>query len=56
MPAATREPSRSLTAEGVRLCDNGHVRTGIAKLRRADAGGAQATPLTRTGRAQSPAR
>jgi len=34
-PAAAREPSRSLAAEGVRLCSNGHVRTGIAKLRRA---------------------
>ncbi|MDN3564307.1 hypothetical protein ACFQY5_22910 [Paeniroseomonas aquatica] len=43
MPAATREPSRSLMAEGVRLCDNGHVRTGIAKLRRAMRA-AQATP------------
>ena len=35
MPAATQEPSRSLAAEGVRLCGNGHVRVGIAKLRRA---------------------
>jgi hypothetical protein len=35
LPAAEREPSRSLAAEGVRLCDTGHVRTGIAKLRRA---------------------
>jgi hypothetical protein len=35
LPAAGREPSRSLAAEGVRLCDTGHVRTGIAKLRRA---------------------
>lgn len=35
MPAARTEPSRSLTAEGVKLCGNGHVRTGVAKLRRA---------------------
>jgi len=34
-PAASREPSRSLAAQGVALCGNGHVRTGIAKLRRA---------------------
>lgn len=34
-PATTREPSRSLAAEGVRLCGDGHVRTGVAKLRRA---------------------
>lgn len=34
-PAAVHEPSRSLAAEGVRLCHDGHVRTGIAKLRRA---------------------
>ena len=34
-PAALREPSRSLAAEGIRLCGNGHVRTGVAKLRRA---------------------
>ena len=34
-PAAHKEPSRSLAAEGVRLCGNGHVRTGVAKLRRA---------------------
>jgi hypothetical protein len=43
MPAAAQEPSRSLAAEGVRLCGNGHVRTGIAKLRRA-VRAAQATP------------
>lgn len=35
LPAAEIEPSRSLGAEGVRLCGNGHVRTGVAKLRRA---------------------
>lgn len=34
-PAAAQEPSRSLAAQGVELCGNGHVRTGIAKLRRA---------------------
>lgn len=35
MPAAAQEPSRTLAAEGLRLCGNGHVRVGIAKLRRA---------------------
>lgn len=35
LPAAEFEPSRSLGAEGVKLCGNGHVRTGVAKLRRA---------------------
>ncbi len=34
-PATRREPSRSLAAQGVELCGQGHVRTGIAKLRRA---------------------
>jgi len=34
-PGATTEPVRSLTEEGKRLCATGHVRTGIAKLRRA---------------------
>lgn len=43
MPLASREPSRSLAAEGMRLCGNGHVRTGIAKLRRA-VRAAQLTP------------
>jgi len=43
LPAAAREPSRTLAAEGMRLCDNGHVRTGIAKLRRA-VRAAQAAP------------
>ncbi|WP_149540519.1 hypothetical protein [Siccirubricoccus phaeus] len=45
LPAAEREPSRSLGAEGKRLCDTGHVRTGIAKLRRAMRA-AQAAPAT----------
>jgi hypothetical protein len=35
MPTARREPSRSLAAEGARLCGNGHPQAGIAKLRRA---------------------
>ncbi|HYF07564.1 MAG TPA: hypothetical protein VD970_08080 [Acetobacteraceae bacterium] len=34
-PHGSEEPARSLAADGVRLCDNGHVRTGVAKLRRA---------------------
>ena len=43
LPAAKQEPSRSLAAEGERLCGTGHVRTGIAKLRRA-VRAAQASP------------
>ena len=43
LPAAKEEPSRSLAVEGERLCGNGHVRTGIAKLRRA-VRAAQASP------------
>lgn len=35
LPGAGFEPSRSLAAEGVRLCGSGHVRVGVAKLRRA---------------------
>lgn len=35
MPQAEQEPARSLAEEGQRLCQNGHVRTGVAKLRRA---------------------
>lgn len=35
LPAARVEPSRSLSEEGVKLCDEGHLRTGITKLRRA---------------------
>jgi hypothetical protein len=34
-PGARQEPVRTLAEEGQRLCDTGHVRTGIAKLRRA---------------------
>ena len=35
MPQASQEPARSLARDGQRLCHNGHVRTGVAKLRRA---------------------
>ncbi|RKK02170.1 hypothetical protein EBE87_03300 [Pseudoroseomonas wenyumeiae] len=35
LPGAEKEPARSLAEEGVRLCDDGYVRTGVAKLRRA---------------------
>ena len=34
-PRSAEEPVRSLAEEGQRLCETGHVRTGIAKLRRA---------------------
>jgi hypothetical protein len=35
IPAARAEPSRTLGQEGVKLCGDGHVRTGVTKLRRA---------------------
>ncbi len=35
LPNAKQEPSRSLAREGMQLCGNGHVRVGVAKLRRA---------------------
>lgn len=35
LPAARQESARTLAVEGERLCGKGHVRTGIAKLRRA---------------------
>ena len=35
LPVARTEPTRTLAAEGLRLCGDGHVRTGVAKLRRA---------------------
>lgn len=35
LPAGETEPARSLGQEGKMLCASGHVRSGIAKLRRA---------------------
>ena len=35
LPAARSEPSRSLGEQGVKLCGEGHLRIGVAKLRRA---------------------
>jgi hypothetical protein len=35
LPRGADEPTRSLAAEGQRLCETGHVRSGIARLRRA---------------------
>ena len=35
LPGGRDEPSRTLGQEGARLCESGHVRTGVAKLRRA---------------------
>lgn len=35
LPGARAEPARSLAADGMRLCETGHPRTGVAKLRRA---------------------
>jgi hypothetical protein len=35
LPNAGEEPTRSIAAEGIRLCHTGYVRTGVAKLRRA---------------------
>ena len=50
LPAARTEPTRTLGAEGVRLCGDGHVRTGITKLRRAmRAAQARGVPAVATG-------
>lgn len=35
LPGAARDPARALAEEGIRLCREGYVRTGVAKLRRA---------------------
>jgi hypothetical protein len=35
MHPSAPEPAKELAADGLRLCGNGHVRTGVAKLRRA---------------------
>lgn len=35
LPAARQEVARDLAEEGSQLCHDGHVRTGVAKLRRA---------------------
>jgi hypothetical protein len=35
LPGGATEPARSLAADGLRLCDSGYVRTGVARLRRA---------------------
>jgi hypothetical protein len=35
LPGAHKEPARSLAEDGLRLCDAGHPRTGVARLRRA---------------------
>jgi len=35
MPGGREEAVRSIAEEGLRLCDNGHPRAGVAKLRRA---------------------
>ena len=35
LPGAAREPARTLAEEGRAMCRNGHVRTGVARLRRA---------------------
>ncbi|MBP0462495.1 hypothetical protein J5Y09_01100 [Roseomonas sp. PWR1] len=35
LPGAAVEPARSLAADGVRLCEEGQPRAGVAKLRRA---------------------
>lgn len=35
LPTAREEPALTLGADGQRLCASGHVRTGVAKLRRA---------------------
>jgi hypothetical protein len=35
LPRGAEEPAKSLAAEGLRLCETGYVRSGIARLRRA---------------------
>lgn len=35
LPPASMRPLRPLADDGIRLCQTGHVRTGVAKLRRA---------------------
>jgi hypothetical protein len=35
LPSAQSEPSRTLGEQGIKLCDEGQFRIGIAKLRRA---------------------
>ncbi len=35
LPGARKEPARSLAEDGLRLCETGHPRTGVARLRRA---------------------
>jgi hypothetical protein len=35
LPGAHQEPARSLAEDGMRLCGSGHVRAGVARLRRA---------------------
>jgi len=35
MPGASSEPARTLAEDGMRLCENGHPRSGVARLRRA---------------------
>jgi len=35
LPRSRQEPARSLGLEGEDLCRSGHIRTGVAKLRRA---------------------
>jgi hypothetical protein len=35
MPGARSEPARSLAEDGLRLCETGHPRSGVARLRRA---------------------
>lgn len=35
LPASRAEPARSIAEEGLRLCETGYPRVGVAKLRRA---------------------
>jgi hypothetical protein len=35
LPGAAKEPARTLAEDGMRLCETGHPRTGVARLRRA---------------------
>jgi hypothetical protein len=35
LPGAAKEPARTLAEDGMRLCETGHPRSGVARLRRA---------------------
>ena len=48
LPPVRAEPYRALGEEGVRLCGDGHIRTGVTKLRRALRGAKEAEAQSST--------